>query len=215
MRPMATAGGFAATAPPQLTRCQLYTVALLCAWQPINVLRHAPNLPSAVVAHFGVDGVALATLPFGLFAAMVSAGTLLLGAAVVGLADRAARRRESHRWTWNAQLRAERVGECAARAQFWLGVLAVLWLDLLVWAVLEANEEVPVALPAASGCVPCAVFIPVYLASVAGRRWLWALAGLGGGWALLLALPWLAGRRRADGAAAHERTPIMLPYEEF
>lgn len=214
MQPMATGNVRPAHLLP---RCWVYGVALLCAWQPINLARHAGNLPaSRIVAHFGIDNGAQAELPFWVFSTAVVFGTLLLGAAIVGLADVSARKRESRRWTWNAQLRAERVGDWAATAQFWLGVLVLLWVDLVVWAVLEANEEVPVLLPPAGGCVPCAVFIPLYRASVAGRRWLWALLGLGGGWVLLLALPRLAGRRRAnDIVDDQERVPIMLPYEEF
>jgi hypothetical protein len=214
MQRMATSN---ATSSYLLPRCWVYGVALVCVWQPINVLRHAANLPNHIVVHFDIDNNgAQVELPFWLFSAAVIFGTLMLGAAVVGIADVSARRRESRRWTWNAQLRAERVGDCAATAQFWLGVLVLLWVDLVVWAVLEANEEVPVNLPPAGDCIPCAVFIPLYRASVAGRRWLWTLLGLGGGWMVLLALPWLAGRRRAnDTVDDQERVPIMLPYEEF
>ncbi len=213
---MQSMGTSNATTPYALPRCWVYGVTLVCAWQPINVVRHAANLPNHVVAHFGIDNGTQTELPFWVFSAVVVFGTLLLGAAVVGLADVSARKRESRRWTWNAQLRAERVGECTATAQFWLGVMVLLWVDLAVWAVLEANEEVPVKLPQAGDCVPCAVFIPLYRASVAGRRWLWTLLVLGGGWVVLLALPWLAGRRRAnDTVEDEERVPIILPYEEF
>ena len=213
MQPMATGD---ARASRLLPRCWVYGVALGCAWQPINVLRHAANLPNSVVAHFGIDNTPRAELPFWVFSAAVVFGTLLFGAAVVGLADVSARRRESRRWTWNAQLRAERVGDCTATAQLWLGVLVLTWVDLAVWAVLEANEEVPAHLPSTGDCVPCAVFVPLYRASVAGRRWGWTLLGLGVIWMVLRALPWLAGRRRAnDNVEDQERAPIMSPYEEF
>lgn len=213
MQTMATGD---ATASRHLPWSWVYGVALVCAWQPINVLRHAPNLPTRIVAHFGVDDVGQVEVPFWVFAAAVVFGTLLLGAAVVGLADNSVRRRQSRRWTWNAQLRAERADACTATAQFWLGVMALLWIDLVVWAVLESNEEVPVRLPPANDCIPCAVFIPLYQASVAGRRWLWALVGLAGTWMVLHALPWLAGRRRASNIVEEqEATPILLSYEEF
>ena len=106
----------------------------------------------------------LATLPFAVFAAIVTFGTITLGFAVVSLADRTARRNPSTTWSWNTRdSGAEKVGACAARAQFWLGVLWLVYVELAVWAVLEANEEVvPIKLPPSNDCVPCHVFIPTY-----------------------------------------------------
>ena len=148
-----------------LAPAQVWTVAALCLWQPFNVLRHAAGASGTIVAHFGVDGAATSlTMPFPLFATLATGATLLLGAAFVLCADRAlAARQAADRWLWLHQSRAAKIGECAAHALFCLGAGSLLLADLVVWAVLEANEEATASVPPRSDCVPCAVFVPVYL----------------------------------------------------
>ena len=148
-----------------LAPAQVWTVAALCLWQPLNVLRHAAGASGTVVAHFGVDGAATSlTMPFPLFAALATGATLLVGAAFVLCADRAlAARQAADRWLWLHQSRAAKIGECAAHALFCLGAASLLLADLVVWAVLEANEEATASIPPPSDCAPCAVFVPVYL----------------------------------------------------
>ena len=148
-----------------LAPAQVWTVAALCLWQPLNVLRHAAGASGTVVAHFGVDGAATSlTMPFPLFAALATGATLLVGAAFVLCADRAlAARQAADRWLWLHQSRAAKIGECAAHALFFLGAASLLLADLVVWAVLEANEEATASIPPPSDCAPCAVFVPVYL----------------------------------------------------
>jgi hypothetical protein len=192
------------------------TAAALCLFQPVNLLRHARHVPASVAPHFEVSGLAAGVrIGFWPYAAAATAAALLFAVLCAGCAARlrALEAREAVDELWRgagggAGWRGAGGQASAARVLgrgYWLGVAALVWLDLAVWAVLEANEETPVRLPPASSCVPCAVFIPFYAACVAGERWAaWVLG--------LFACGAAAGLEQC--IAARQRPPDALSVEE-
>lgn len=126
-------------------------VVALCVFQPVNVLRHTRHMGHTVATHFGAGGrPALGTgVSFGTFCVVTIGGTAAVGAAFWVLAGRALEARSAVGWARNARpfnlgkLQAAKLGVCSGHALFWLGVIALAVADTVVWAVLEANEELP------------------------------------------------------------------------
>jgi hypothetical protein len=157
---------------PLVSRRRLIGLGLLAFANPFNAIRHVRVLRPRIFLHFGTDRLptASSSIPVGAFYGLAVFGTAALTAgALLGSGEALAAARGLGR------------GQVlAAHALFWLGAGLVFSAVLVVWAVLESNEEdVPFpSLPPTDDCMPCRLFIPFYAGCVAGNRWLVFLAGV-------------------------------------
>ena len=149
-------------------KLQLWCAALV----PFNILRHVRVMPSdAISCHFRRDGLAaqsprLSYAGFFVFWISLLLFVLLALQAVLGFLAKAA-------------VSDDRGHQLSMLAVLYFGTPTVFTYMLINLAVIEANAEDSFVLPPSEGgpamcppdtCVLCAVFVPLYYASVAGQH---------------------------------------------